>query len=42
MQFDPERYPAQDFKFVPSSSLGIIAREYEVTQLVQIITNNVT
>ncbi len=35
MQFDPERYPAQDFKFVASSSLGIIAREYEVTQLVQ-------
>jgi len=37
MQFDPERYPAQDFKFVPSSSLGIIAREYEVTQLVQLL-----
>jgi hypothetical protein len=37
MQFDPERYPAKDFKFVPSSSLGIIAREYEVTQLVQLL-----
>ncbi len=37
MQFDPERYPAQDFKFIPSSSLGIIAREYEVTQLVQLL-----
>tara|TARA_R110000765_G_scaffold204932_1_gene309817 strand:- start:1436 stop:3370 length:1935 start_codon:yes stop_codon:yes gene_type:complete len=37
MQFDPERYPAQDFTFVPSSSLGIIAREYEVTQLVQLL-----
>lgn len=37
MQFDPDRYPAQDFKFVPSSSLGIIAREYEVTQLVQLL-----
>ena len=37
MQFDPERYPAKDFKFVASSSLGIIAREYEVTQLVQLL-----
>ena len=37
MQFDPERYPARDFKFVASSSLGIIAREYEVTQLVQLL-----
>ena len=37
MQFDPDRYPAQDFTFVPSSSLGIIAREYEVTQLVQLL-----
>jgi len=37
MQFDPELYPAQDYKFVPSSSLGIIAREYEVTQLVQLL-----
>ena len=37
MQFDPEKYPAQDYKFIPSSSLGIIAREYEVTQLVQLL-----
>lgn len=37
MQFTPELYPIQDFKFVPSSSLGIIAREYEVTQLVQLL-----
>jgi hypothetical protein len=37
MQFDPERYPAQDFKFITTSSLGIIAREYEVTQLVQLL-----
>jgi len=37
MQFDPELYPAQHYKFVPSSSLGIIAREYEVTQLVQLL-----
>jgi len=37
MQFDPENYPIKDFKFVASSSLGIIAREYEVTQLVQLL-----
>jgi len=37
MQFDPERYPAKDFKFTVTSSLGIIAREYEVTQLVQLL-----
>tara|TARA_R110002073_G_scaffold11848_1_gene53211 strand:+ start:1303 stop:3276 length:1974 start_codon:yes stop_codon:yes gene_type:complete len=37
MQFDPELYKAQDHKFVASSSLGIIAREYEVTQLVQLL-----
>ena len=37
MQFAPELYPVQDFKFVPTSSLGIIAREYEVTQLVQLL-----
>lgn len=37
MQFSPELYPVQDYKFVASSSLGIIAREYEVTQLVQLL-----
>jgi len=37
MQFDPQLYKAQDHKFVASSSLGIIAREYEVTQLVQLL-----
>ena len=37
MQFDPETYPVKDYKFVASSSLGIIAREYEVTQLVQLL-----
>jgi len=37
MQYAPERYMAQDFKFVTTSSLGIIAREYEVTQLVQLL-----
>jgi hypothetical protein len=37
MQFDPDNYPVRDFKFVPHSSLGVIAREYEVTQLVQLL-----
>ena len=37
MQFDPERYPVKDYQFVASSSLGIIAREYEVSQLVQLL-----
>ena len=37
MQFNPELYPVQDYKFCASSSLGIIAREYEVTQLVQLL-----
>lgn len=37
MQFDPERYPSKDYKFIPSSTLGIIAREYEVGQLIQLL-----
>ena len=37
MQFDPDNYPVADYKFVPSSSLGVIAREYEVGQLVQLL-----
>ena len=37
MQFEPEIYPVADYKFDVTSSLGIIAREYEVTQLVQLL-----
>ena len=37
MQYHPEKFPTGDFKFVPSSSLGVIAREYEVSQLVQLL-----
>ena len=37
MQFDPDNYPVADYKFVATSTLGIIAREYEVTQLVQLL-----
>jgi hypothetical protein len=34
MQFDPERYPVQDFVFIPVSTLGMVAREYEQQQMV--------
>jgi hypothetical protein len=37
MQFDPENYPVSDYKFNATSTLGIIAREYEVSQLVQLL-----
>jgi hypothetical protein len=37
MQFDPEHYPVSDYKFHATSTLGIMAREYEVTQLVQLL-----
>ena len=37
MQYNPEKFPTGDFKFIPSSSLGVIAREYEVSQLVQLL-----
>jgi hypothetical protein len=37
MQFDPERYPSVDMNFVPTASLGIIAREYEQQQFVGLL-----
>ena len=37
MQFDPENYPVEDYKFRAASSLGIIAREYEVSQLISLM-----
>lgn len=37
MQFDPERYPSVDVKFLPTATLGIIAREYEQKQLAFLI-----
>lgn len=37
MQFDPENFPIKDYNFVASSSLGIMAREYEVAQLTQLL-----
>lgn len=37
MQYEPELYPVSDYNFHATSSLGIIAREYEVSQLVQLL-----
>ena len=37
MQFEPELYPVSDYNFCATSTLGIIAREYETTQLVQLL-----
>ena len=37
MQFDPERYPSVDFKFTPTATLGIMAREYEQQQLIGLL-----
>ena len=37
MQFSPDVYPVNDYKFNIVSSLGIVAREYEVGQLSQIL-----
>lgn len=37
MQFDPENFPINDYDFVVTSSLGIMAREYEVSQLTQLL-----
>lgn len=38
MQFDPTRYPVKDYKFIPSSTMGIMAREYEQQQLIQLLS----
>lgn len=37
MQFDPDRYPSVDFKFIPTGALGILAREYEQSQLINLL-----
>ena len=37
MQFDPENYPSVDFKFLPTGSLGIMAREYEQSQMIGLL-----
>ncbi len=37
MQFDPERYPSVDVKFVPTATLGILAREFEQQQFIALL-----
>jgi hypothetical protein len=37
MQFDPERYPSVDVVFIPTATLGILAREFEQQQLIGLL-----
>ena len=37
MQFDPERYPTVDMNFIPTATLGILAREFEQQQLIGLL-----
>jgi len=37
IQFDVDRYPVADYKFVPYSTMGIMAKELEMTQMVQML-----
>jgi len=37
IQFDVDRYPVTDFKFVPYSTMGIMAKELEMQQMVQML-----
>ena len=37
IQFDIERYPVSDYKFIPYSTMGIMAKELEMTQMVQML-----
>lgn len=38
MQFDPERYPFGDYRFKVSSAVGIMARELEQSQLINLLS----
>ena len=37
MQFAPERYPSVDMEFIPTGTLGIMAREYEQQQFIGLL-----
>jgi hypothetical protein len=37
MQFDPENFPVKDYNFVVSSSLGMLAREVEQLQMINLM-----
>jgi len=38
MQFDSERYPPNDYNFIAYSTLGIMAKELEMTQMIQLLS----
>lgn len=37
MQFDPDNFPVKDFKFIPASTLGMLAREVEQQQFINLM-----
>ena len=37
MQLDPERYPSVDMNFIPTATLGVLAREFEQQQLIGLL-----
>jgi len=37
IQFDVDRYPVNDYKFIPYSTMGIMAKELEMSQMVQML-----
>jgi len=37
IQFDVDRYPVTDYKFIPYSTMGIMAKELEMQQMVQML-----
>jgi hypothetical protein len=37
IQFDVDRYPVSDYKFLPYSTMGIMAKELEMQQMVQML-----
>ena len=38
IQFAPDRYPVGDYKFVAHSTMGIMAKELEMTQMIQLLS----
>jgi len=38
MQFDNERYPIDDYLFLPRSSMGMMAREFEQSQMTNLLS----
>ena len=38
IQFSPERYPAGDYKFIACSTMGIMAKELEMQQMISLLS----